>query len=162
MRPEDLRNAVEEPEKKELIELPAKMKGMVIRLYLKSVSAKHPRFVLVVTNQQEGGSEMIADAWYVPKYLCPDEPTPLDVLAALCRNFGLRIRIAGLTERLIYSQTVTALPGQPANIQPQLVDKPPRQGVKVNAAIKENEDGSVDISLAYAIDVFALKRKLAG
>jgi hypothetical protein len=156
-----LQSTVENPDKTEVIALPGPKRGLSIRLYLKSLRAKRPTYMLVVTNQHDGQSETITDAWYVPAHLCPENSSPLDVLSTLCRNFGLRIRIGRLTERLIYSQTLIPVDGQPVDFQPRLVDKPPRQGAKLNAAVMENEDGSVDVSLAYAIDIAALKRKLA-
>jgi hypothetical protein len=162
LRPEDLRSAVEEPDQRESIELPATKKGLTVRLYLKGiVKGRRALYILVVTKELQGERETIYDAWYVPRYLAPDNPTPMGVLASLCQHFGLRIRIAGLTDRLIYSQTITPKAGEHTSLDLQVLDKPTGK-VKATSFVKPNDDGSVDVALVCAIDVFALKRKLAG
>jgi hypothetical protein len=156
----DLQAAIDDPQAMQLIQLPGEKKGSSVRLYLRAVEgARRPRYILVITNQPEGARETIMDALYCPAHLAPDSPTPMEVLAGLCRSYGLRIRLGGLTDKLIYSRTLLAQGGD-QSFRPELVDKP-SGNAKLNAFVKRNEDGSLDVVLVFAIDVSALKKKLA-
>ncbi len=131
----------------------------LVTLYLKHFgSIGKPRYLLAATSKFEGGRESIFDVWPIPPGFVPSDSRPDQVLLKLCDVCGLRFRLGQWEGKFLWEQRVRLDPQTP-EVRLEIVE-PHGPEIVTNHFARGNLDGTVDIALAYALDVSRLRQTL--